>query len=72
MFCSPDQVRSLASFSHNGDDYFQYFVLDFNNAMSGFHGSFVIKQAIYVNDALKAIKQLYHDTVGNKRSKTGS
>jgi len=58
-----DQVRSFASYMHNGDDYFQYFALDFNESLSAIHGSLILQQAIYLNEALKQIILLYknHD-----------
>jgi len=54
-----DQVRSFASYMHNGDDYFQYFALDFNESLSAIHGSLIIQQAIYLNEALQEIITLY-------------
>lgn len=54
-----DQVRSFASYMHNGDEYFQYFALDFNESLSAIHGSLIIQQAIYLNEALQKIISLY-------------
>ena len=40
-----DQVRSFSSVEHNGDAFFQYFSLDFQEANSAFHGSDILTQA---------------------------
>ena len=59
---SADQARSLSSYMHNADDYFQYFALDFspaNGGHSAFHGSDILAQASIVNEALKKIRDLY-------------
>lgn len=61
-----DQVRSFASYMHNGDDYFQYFALDFNESLSAIHGSLILQQAIYLNEALKQITLLYKNHDGFK------
>lgn len=64
-----DQVRSLSSTMHNGDGYFQYFSLDLNNSFSAIHGSTILKQAIFTNDALLKIASLYEENAKNKKSK---
>lgn len=63
-----DQVRSFASTMHNGDAYFQYFALDFQEASSAFHGSDVLIQAVFVNDALRQIQTMYE--INMKQAKT--
>ena len=54
-----DQARSLASYMHNGDNFFQYFSLDFGRSLSGAHGAYVLHQAVFLNEALQAIRELY-------------
>lgn len=57
-----DQVRSFSSTMHNDDSFFQYFSLDFQEANSAFHGSDVLTQAVFVNDALRKIQILYQES----------
>mmetsp|Transcript_23374 Transcript_23374/g.22517 ORF Transcript_23374/g.22517 Transcript_23374/m.22517 type:complete len:257 (-) Transcript_23374:790-1560(-) len=64
-----DQVRSFSSTMHNGDGYFQYFALDFQEASSAFHGSDVLIQAVYVNDALRQIQTLYEINMKQAKNK---
>lgn len=52
------QVRSFASKMHN-DGTFQYFALDFGHSRAAFHGSLIVAQAEFLNEALKAIARLY-------------
>lgn len=52
------QVRSLASYMHNNGT-LQYFAVDMGNSASPFHANHIVMQAIYVNEALKAIAELY-------------
>ena len=56
---SADQVRSLSSPMHNKDDFFQYFAIQFHAPVSAIHGASLLTQAIFVNDALAAIRDLY-------------
>lgn len=56
---NPDQVRSLSSAMHNGDEYLQFFAVDFNGQDMAIHGSNALIQAIFINDALEAILALY-------------
>lgn len=42
---------------HN-DGGFEFFSLDFGDSKSGLHGSHVFSQAAFMNDALKAIKEI--------------
>ena len=53
-----NQVRSLASTTHNNGT-LQYFALDFGVSHAGYHGSHVILQAIFLNEALTKIKEIY-------------
>ena len=69
--CSVDQVRSLASTMHNSDNFFQYFVVDFENMDSAFHGSTIVSQAAFVNDALVAIRKLYIKKRGIHKKEKG-
>ena len=71
VFCSIDQVRSLASSMHNGDGYFQYFVVDFRNMDSAYHGSSILKQAVFANDAIKRIRALYASQGAVKQDSEG-
>jgi pimeloyl-ACP methyl ester carboxylesterase len=59
---SVDQVRSLASLMHNKNKQFQYFVLDFDSANTALHGSHVVFQAAFMNDALREIMRLYNQS----------
>lgn len=56
--CSFRQIRSFASPMHNNGT-FQYFAISGGTSRAALHGSEVIKQAVFVNDALRAIMQLY-------------
>jgi hypothetical protein len=57
---SVDQVRSLNSFIHNNESMFQYFSIDFNRlSWSAVHMSYIVNQAIFVNDAIGTIQKLY-------------
>ena len=40
---------------HNDDDFFQYFTLDFQGADTAYHGSSILTQAVFVNDAIRAV-----------------
>jgi hypothetical protein len=62
-FVSPRQVRSFASNMHN-DGTFQYFALDFGNSKAALHGSVLLAQADFVNQALQYISKLYSQHVG--------
>jgi hypothetical protein len=44
---------------HNADDFFQYFSLDFKEADSAHHGSRMLQQAVFVNDAIAKIGRMY-------------
>ena len=44
---------------HNDDDFFQYFTLDFQGADTAYHGSTILTQAVFVNDAIRAVQELY-------------
>lgn len=59
VVCSPDQARSLASNMHNTKEFFQYFALDFKSELSAFHGSSVMAQAAFTNEALSRIAEAY-------------
>jgi hypothetical protein len=63
-----DQVRSLSSTMHNGDGYFQYFSLDLNYSLSAIHGSTILTQAMFTNDALLKIASLYDEKSKNKKT----
>ncbi len=52
------QGRSIASSMHN-DGTFQHFVIDFANTRSALHGSVVLSQAVFVNDAIAKILDMY-------------
>jgi len=66
-----DQVRSLSSPMHNDDNFFQYFAVDFkDNTGSAVHGSGLLTQAVFVNDAIRAILKLYESDSESPRSKT--
>eukprot|EP01038_Epipyxis_sp_PR26KG_P004655 gene4655-6542_t len=57
---NPDQVRSLSSpLMHNEDQYFQYFSVDFNYEPTAVHGYYIYNQAVFVNEVLKKIQNLY-------------
>jgi hypothetical protein len=43
---------------HNNGS-FQYFALDFGHTKAALHGSHLLAQAEFMNEALKAIAQLY-------------
>lgn len=58
MYCRPMQIRSFASKMHN-DGTFQYFALDFGHTRAAIHGSVVLAQAEFLNEALKTIARLY-------------
>lgn len=60
---SADQVRSLSSPMHNKDEFFQYFAIQFHAPLSAIHGASLLTQAIFVNDALAAIRDLYEKPV---------
>ena len=62
-FLSSDQLRSLASYMHNSEGRYRYFALDFKGSRSGLHGSHILAQAAFLNDALRAI--LETDLAGN-------
>lgn len=65
-----DQVRSLSSPMHNDDNFFQYFAVDFkDNSGSAVHGSGLLTQAAFVNDAIRTILQLYASDAESPRSK---
>jgi hypothetical protein len=66
--CSFDQVRSLSSTMHNDDDFFQYFTLDFQGADTAYHGSSILTQAVFVNDAIRAVQELYQQARPGARS----
>ena len=51
-------MRSLASYMHSNGRY-QFFGLDFNGSRSGLHGSYILAQAAFMNDALRTIIGLY-------------
>ena len=64
VFCcfstySASQARSLASYMHDADNYFQHFALDFNEGFSAFHGSDIFAQAHITNKAINKIRSLY-------------
>jgi hypothetical protein len=62
LLCSVDQARSLASYDHNADQFFQYFSIDFGkDAIVGGHGKAILDHAVFVNDALASMKSLYSD-----------
>jgi triacylglycerol esterase/lipase EstA (alpha/beta hydrolase family) len=44
---------------HNDDSFFQYFSLDFKESDSAHHGSSILTQAVFVNDAVEKINILY-------------
>ena len=54
-----DQARSLASHMHNSDTDLEYFTLEFPQASSAFHASSALSQAVFVNDALRSILDIY-------------
>jgi len=62
-----DQVQSLASTQINNASKYQYFSIDashgssyiFGEDTTAIHASGIIHQAIFVNDALRAIQRLY-------------
>lgn len=44
---------------HNSDQFFQYFSLDFNGEPIAFHGGDIVDKAVFVNEALKYINEMY-------------
>lgn len=60
---SADQVRSLSSPMHNKDEVFQYFAVHFKKPLSAIHGSILLSQAAFVNDALETVRALYKKPV---------
>jgi PGAP1-like protein len=44
---------------HDTDSYFQYFTIDFQEPDTAYHGSNVLTQAVFVNDALEKIRSMY-------------
>jgi hypothetical protein len=60
---SADQVRSMSSPMHNKDEFFQYFAVHFNTPLSAIHGSLLLSQAAFVNDALETIREMYNKPV---------
>ena len=69
---SADQVRSFSSPMHNEDGFFQYFAIHFKYPFSAIHGSSILTQAIYVNDALRTIQQLYKEERGSNYDKNAN
>ncbi len=65
---SHDQVRSLASDMHNNGT-FQYFTLGFSEEFSALHGSYIMNQAAFVNDALVKIYGMYKAQIGEDEDK---
>jgi hypothetical protein len=63
---SHQQIRSFASATHNPDNFFQYFAIDFNNDFLGIHGSDIMKKSAFVNEALFAIRKLYTTKTSSK------
>jgi hypothetical protein len=51
---------------HNDDNFFQYFSLDFNEEASALHGSYLFKQAVFLNEALKTISAMYASEFAEK------
>jgi hypothetical protein len=44
---------------HNDDDFFQYFAVDFNEEIMGIHAGDIMAKAVFLNEAVKAIVNLY-------------
>jgi hypothetical protein len=57
------QIRSFASSTHN-DKSFQYFAVDFGRAKSATHGSILLSEAAFVNEALAEISRIYEQMKG--------
>lgn len=63
MNFSSDQSRSFASTLHDIGKDLQYFSLDFNEEPSSLHASYILKQALFTNIAIKKILSIYGDTI---------
>lgn len=65
FFDSANQARSVASYMHDDQSYFQVFALDFNEGSSALHGSDVFAQAHAVNMAIDKIVKMYGKKKGS-------
>lgn len=54
-----DQARSLSSFMHNNDEAFTFFSIDFLEEASVLETSTVISQAMYVNECILRISDIF-------------
>eukprot|EP01041_Mallomonas_annulata_P008577 gene8577-17693_t len=53
-----EQVRSLASYMHNNGT-LQYFAISAKDPYTAYHSSSILRQAVFVNDAIYKIRSLY-------------
>ena len=58
------QARSISADQHNDLLEFQFFAIDFDGAKTGLHGSEILAQAVFVNDAIRAIQHYYRMNSG--------
>jgi hypothetical protein len=56
---------------HNKDKQFQYFVLDFEGENSATHGSHMLFQAGFMNEALRVIMSMYNQSLQESHSVEG-